>query len=184
MKIKYLLVAALACASLIGDIAAQEQAFTNRSTELRDRPGFEGKVVDSLKEGLQVKVLQRQGGWTRVDVNQKQGWVRVFHLRFPSTVETSSGGGALTGITSAFGFGNRNQPQTSRVATIGIRGLSEEELKNASPNPDAVRKLQSFRVDKATAERFAKEAKLNAQQVAYVADAGSSSDGSTKRNRK
>jgi uncharacterized protein YgiM (DUF1202 family) len=182
MKIKFLFAAALACASLIGDVAAQEQAFTNRSTELRDRPGLDGKVLDTLKDGLQVKVIQRQGGWTRVDVNQKQGWVRVFHLRFPSTVETSSGGGnALTGL---FGFGSRSQPQTSRVATIGIRGLSEEELKNATPNPDAVRKLQSYRTDKANAERFAKEAKLNAQQVAYVADAGTSSNESTSKRRK
>ena len=186
MKIKFVLTAVLACASLLGDVAAQEQAFTNRATELRDRPGLEGKLLDSLNENLAVKVLQRQGGWTRVEANQKQGWVRVFHLRFPSTVETSSsGGGALSGLTSVFGFGNRNQPQTSKVATIGIRGLSEEELKNASPNPDAVRKLQSFRSDKAAAERFAREAKLNAQQVAYVAEADTSSgESSTKRSRK
>jgi hypothetical protein len=180
MKTKLLLIAALACASLVGDALAQEQAFTNRSTELRDRAGFEGKVVDNLKENLPVKVLQRQGGWTRVEVNQKQGWVRVFHLRFPSTVETTSSGGGLTSFSSALGFGNRNQPQTSKVATIGIRGLSEEDLKSASPNPEAVRKLESFRTDKASAERFAKDAKLSSQQVAYVADSG---DTSSKRRK-
>jgi hypothetical protein len=95
--------------------------------------------------------------------------VRAFHLRFPSTVESSSGGGGVgSGITSIFGFGGKEAPKTSKVATLGIRGLTPEDFKNASPDPAALRKMQSYRADKAAAERFAREARLGPVAVAYV----------------
>lgn len=140
---------------------AQEQAFTNRATELKASAAPESKTVTQLPENTAVKVIARQGGWTRVEAaSGQQGWVRVFHLRFPASVQSteSSGGGTLAGIGSALGFG-RSQQRTS-LATTGIRGLSPEDLKNASPDPEALRKLQSYRVDAAAAQRFARDAKL------------------------
>jgi uncharacterized protein YgiM (DUF1202 family) len=146
--------------------AAQDQAFANRATELRENPSAEAKTVASIPENTPVKVLARQGGWTRVDASGKQGWVRVFHLRFPATVESSSSssaGGTLAGLGSALGFG-RSETKAN-LATTGVRGLSPEDLKNASPDPEALKKLQSYRVDKAAAERFAREAKLSTMSV-------------------
>jgi hypothetical protein len=167
------LLALLALASLLGDAYGQEQAFTNRATELKDRPSFDGRTLSQLAAETPVKVVSRQSGWTQVEAGQQKGWVRVFHLRFPSTVETSSsGGGGMGGLTSIFGFGGRKGPETSKVATIGIRGLTPEDFKNASPDPAALRKLQSYRVDKGTAERFAREAKLAPVSVAYAEEGG------------
>lgn len=148
---------------------AQEQAFTNRSTELKDRGAPEAHTVATLPENTAVKVLVRGGGWTRVEAGGQSGWVRVFHLRFPSTVETgssSSGGGFLSGIASAIG-GGRDKGQQTTIATTGIRGLSPEDLKNASPDAAALAKAQSYRADKPAAERFAREGKLAAVQVEY-----------------
>lgn len=157
-----------ACLSLIGDAFAQDAASTNRATELRDRPAPEGRVVASLAADSPVKLLARQGGWTQVEAGTQRGWVRAFHLRFQSTVESSSGGGVGSGITSIFGFGSREAPKTSKVATLGIRGLTPEDFQNASPDQAALRKMQSWRADKASAERFAREAKLAPVTVAYV----------------
>ena len=146
---------------------AQEQAFTNRSTELRDRAAPDGKTLATLPENTAVKVIARGGGWTQVEAQSQKGWVRVFHLRFPSTVEaTTSSGGALGGLTSALGFG-RQTAKSSTVATTGIRGLTSEDFANANPDPEALRRLQSWRSDRPTAERFAREGKLAAQQVDY-----------------
>jgi hypothetical protein len=144
---------------------AQEQAFTNRATDLKSAP--DGATVRPLAEGTAVKVLQRQGGWTRVDAGGQAGWVRVFHLRFPVTAETSSSSGnALSGLGSALGFG-RQRAQSTTIATTGIRGLSTEELKNAAPDGEALRRMQSYRSDPGGAERFAREGKLNATKVDY-----------------
>jgi hypothetical protein len=152
--------------SLSGDAMAQEQAATNRASELKERPAADSRTVAPLAADTPVKVLARQGAWTQVEAGTQRGWVRAFHLRFQSTVEASgSGGGA---ITSIFGFGSREAPKTSKVATLGIRGLTPEDFRNASPNPAELRKMQSYRADKAAAERFAKEAKLAPAAVAYA----------------
>lgn len=148
---------------LSGAALAQEQAFTNRSTDLKASP--DGNAVKTLGENTEVKVLQRSGGWTKVDAGGQQGWVRVFHLRFPAVAESTSGSG-LSSLSSALGFG-RQKSQTTTIATTGIRGLSPEDLKNAAPDAAALSKAQSYRSDKPTAERFAREGKLNAVKVDY-----------------
>jgi hypothetical protein len=145
---------------------AQEQAFINRSTELKEKAAADSKTLATLNENLSVKVLARGGAWTRVEANGQAGFVRVFHLRFPLTVEqaaSSGGGGFLSGLTSALGGGRKTNNAT--IATTGIRGLSPEDLKNANPDPEALAKSQSYRADKPTAERFAREGKLVAVQV-------------------
>ncbi len=146
---------------------AQEQAFTNRSTELRERAAPDGRALATLPENTAVKVVARGGGWTQVEAQGQKGWVRVFHLRFPSTVEAApSSGNPLGGLTSALGFG-RQTARPSTVATTGIRGLTPEDFANASPDPEALRRLQSWRTDRPAAERFAREGKLAAQQIDY-----------------
>ncbi len=142
---------------------ADEQAFTNRSTDLRERGSSDARAVATLPENTPVTVLARAGGWTRVEASGKSGWVNVFHLRFPATIESSksSGGGSnpLSGLTSFLG-GGRQTEKRATIATTGIRGLSPEDLKNAEPDAAALAKAQTYRADKPAAERFAREGKL------------------------
>jgi hypothetical protein len=146
-------------------VCAQEAGFTNRATELKAEPRLDAATLTTLPEGTSVKAIERQSGWTRVEANQKTGWVRVFHLRFQSTVSQSeeSGGSSLL----SFLQGPQRVP-SRQTTTVGIRGLSEEDLKNASPNPEALKKLQSFRAGKAAGDSFAREAKLAAARVDYL----------------
>lgn len=174
MAIRPLLALVLAALLWAGAARAQDQASTNRATDLKERPATNARTLAPLAAESQVKVISRQGGWTQVESGTQRGWVRAFHLRFRSTVETSESGGSVGGLTSIFGFGGRKGPETSRIATIGIRGLTPEDFKNASPDPAALRKLQSFRADKASAERFAREAKLAPVAVAYAGEKGGS----------
>ena len=161
----FLLAASLAIASCLA--SAQEQAFTNRATDLMDKGAADARKVSTLPENTPVKVTQRSGGWTRIDANGQQGWVRAFHLRFPTTVETSSsGGGVFGGLTGGL-FGG-NKPRQATVATTGIRGLSAEDFKNANPDGAALARMQSFRADRGAAERFAREAKLASVSINYL----------------
>jgi hypothetical protein len=144
---------------------AQEAAFTNRATELKDRGAADARTVANLSEGASVKVLERGGGWTRIDAGGQQGWVRVFHLRFPAVAQASSeSSGGLGSLTSALGFG-RDRSKAATTATVGVRGLSPEDLKNASPDTAALAKLHSYRADKPSAERFARDGKLGEVSV-------------------
>lgn len=146
--------------SLAGGAWAQDQAFTNRSSELKDQGAQDARTLATLPENTAVKVIARGGsGWTQVDANGQKGWLRAFHLRFPATVDrgAGSGGGTLASITSVF---SGRDSQKATVATTGVRGLSPEDLKNASPDGAALAKAQSYRADKPAAERFAREGKL------------------------
>lgn len=145
---------------------AQEQAFTNRATELKDRAAVEAKTVASLAENTAVKVVARLGAWTQVEANGQKGFVRVFHLRFPAAVEKSSSSSDSNPLKSITGFlgGGRGTQQAS-IATTGIRGLSPDDLKNAAPNNEALAKAQTYRADKPTAERFARDGKLASVKV-------------------
>jgi uncharacterized protein YgiM (DUF1202 family) len=139
---------------------AQDQGFINRSSELKDRAAADARTLATLPENTAVKVISRGGsGWTQVEANGQKGWVKAFHLRFPTSVEkgASSGSGPLASITSVFG-GRESQKTTS--ATTGVRGLSPDDLKNASPDGAALAKAQSYRADKPAAERFARDGKL------------------------
>ena len=172
MRIRTFLLAILLAAGSLAALA-QEQAFTNRSTELKDKASPEARTVASLPENTSVKVTGRSGGWTQVDANGQQGWVRAFHLRFPSTVQSggSSGGSLLGGLFA------RSSPRQATVATTGIRGLSQEDFQNANPDVAALQRMQSYRVDKGGAERFAREAKLASVSVNYLMEEATSSRG-------
>ena len=168
MKIRTLALAAVL--ALASAAWGQEQAFTNRPTELKDRGAPDARALATLPADTEVKVLARSGGWTRVDAAGKNGWVNVFHLRFPATVESSSSSSSsgvsdtLSNITSRL-TGGRPAEKKANIATTGIRGLSPEDLKNASPDAAALAKAQSYRSDKPTAERFARDGKLTAVSV-------------------
>jgi len=149
---------------------ADEQAFTNRGTELKERGAADSATVANLPENTPVKVLARGGGWTKVEAGGKSGWVRVFHLRFAGNVEASSSpGGGLASLGSALGFGQKSEQ--ARLATTGIRGLSSEDVKNANPDHAQLARMQSYRADRAAAERFAKEARLVAVRIDLPRDA-------------
>lgn len=159
-----LLLLGLLCALALP--AAAQQAFTNRSTELKGDGGQDGKTLATLPENTEVKVVQRAGGWTKVEAKGQTGWVRVFHLRFPAVVTTSeSSGGVLSGLSSA--IGGRPRTQQAGIQTVGVRGLSPEDLKNASPDAEGVKRMQSYKSDAPGAERFAKEGKLSAVRVDF-----------------
>ena len=167
-----LLVCAAGCAN------AQESATTNRVTELRAEPQIDAPVLAALPEGKNVKAIQRQSGWAKIEADQKTGWVRVFHLRFQATVSQTSEG---SGSSLLSFFKSKPRGPSTQTATIGVRGLSEEELKSATPNPEALKKLQTFMADRSGSESFAREANLAAVRVDYVdGESSSAAKGSRK----
>ena len=113
-----------------------------------------------------------------MEASGQSGWVRAFHLRFPTVVESGSSSSSSGGGGNLFGglFG-RPKTQTATIATTGIRGLSAEDFKNASPDAAALARLQSYRADRGAAERFAREARLASASIDYLMEEATSSRG-------
>ncbi len=144
--------------------AAAEEAITLRSTEMKAKPYSDAKVLLTLPERSKVQVLKRRASWTQVQSGKTTGWVKMLSLQL---VRGTMQRRADNGLRSLF-----NVAQTGRggsSVTTGVRGLSEEDLKNAKPNPQALEDAREYAASKEDAKRFAAEGKLKAQQVGYLA---------------
>jgi len=131
-------------------IAADKLGVISRDANLYDKPFRDSTVIAELPTATAITILKRQGGWYQIKATEKQGWVRLTRVRLnrknnnqpESDNETESGVGALlTGLTT--GRGKSSQDTTATA----VKGLGEEELRNAEPDEDALNSLDSFAVD-------------------------------------
>jgi hypothetical protein len=156
------LCAFLLCALLAAPAYAKQLAYTVRSTEIKQKPFSDAATVATLKENAGVNILSRQGGWMRITSDSGNGWVRMLSLRSDNTA-TKQGDSGLQSLLNA----GRSGSSGVTVAT-GVRGLSEEDIRNAHPNPGEFEKLKNYAANKAKAEKFARDAKLKTQHLEYL----------------
>jgi hypothetical protein len=145
--------------------AAAESGYAVRACGIMDEPYRDAKEIASLEEGATVTILKRKGGWLNISTETIEGWVRMLYIRRgqkeaePSSATEAKG--VLDLASGRAGTGNV-------VAATGVRGLSEEDLKEAEYNAKEIRKLESFSISKKQAEDFAKEAKLESKAVEFL----------------
>jgi hypothetical protein len=154
------------CASLAAPAYAEQVAYTVRSTEVKQQPFSDAPTVVTLGEKASVSILSRQGGWVKISSSQGSGWVKMLNLRYTGTANKRGD----TGLQSLINVG-RSGSSGITVAT-GVRGLSEEDLKSARPNPGELEKLQTFAANKPDAAKFARDANLKTQQLDYLPATG------------
>jgi uncharacterized protein YgiM (DUF1202 family) len=141
---------------------AQETGFTVRDTEVKKEPFSDAQTVGTLAEKTQVKVLARQGGWMQVEAGAQSGWVRMLSIRMDS-----GSSGFMSGLKSLFTVARTGS--SGQTVTTGVRGLDKEDIKNAKPNPEEVKKLASFAASKSDAEKFAAgNPQLKSQKIDYL----------------
>ncbi len=155
-------------AGLASGFADAEPALTVRAADLQAQAQSDAATLASLPENTKVEVLRRLGAWDEVKTATGQtGWVRMLNLRFD--VNNTGKGGSTSGTIGALS-GLLSTGRTSNTATVttGVRGLTEEDLKNANANPAELEKMQRFAADKPAAERFAQRSKLSAVKLEYL----------------
>ncbi len=149
---------------------AGEPVLTNRATEMYKAADSDSPVVEKLSSKTQVRVVERKGKWHRViAASNATGWVNMMHLRGETIVVAStSEPGFLSGITGALSGASGSGSQKSQGATLGIRGLTAEDLQGATPNPAALAKVRSFKSESSEAERFSREANLKKTEASLI----------------
>jgi hypothetical protein len=154
---RLLLLAALLCSG----IALAEPATLLKDSELRASPLGDARVIALLKARDKVTLNTRKGAWAAVKTaGGETGWVRLFNLRTGSGQRGASG---LGNVASLFRTGS-----SGNTVSTGVKGLSEEQLKNAKPNPDEAARLNTFMESDADARNFARQAKLATHHVDYL----------------
>jgi hypothetical protein len=149
---------------------AGDPVLTNRATEMYKMPDSDSPVVEKLPAKIQVRVVERKGKWHRViAASNATGYVNMMHLRGETIVVASaSEPGFLSGITGALSASSGSGSQKSQGATLGIRGLTAEDLQNATPNPTALAKARSYKSESSEAERFAREVSLKKTDASLI----------------
>jgi hypothetical protein len=153
-----------------GQALAVESGYTLRPTELKSEPFVDAKTLATLPEKTQVEILSRQGAWMQVRTRdgKDQGWVRMLSVRLGDPNQKPGSGSIL----SAIGVGNRPRPQTTATVTTGVRGFSEEDLKEAKPSPAEVDRMESFAANAAHIGPFVQSGQLASREVPYFDDKG------------
>ena len=145
---------------------AGENGAAVKADELKAEPFRDAKTVGKLTTGDKVEILKKDGGWFQVKSARGSGWVHMLSIRRGETRKASAGSevAGLAGLASG-------RAGTGRVvATTGIRGLNEEELKAAKYNEAELKLAESSLTSRAEAKKFAAKGKLSARKLDYLPD--------------
>ncbi len=142
---------------------AGDIAYTIRATDLKSKPFSDAQTLVTLQPRIKVEIVKRQSSWTQVKLGTTSGWVKMLSLQLETGTTSRR---ADNGLSSLF-----NVAATGRggsTVTTGVRGLSEEQLKNTTANPQALEKARQYASSREDAQKFAAAGKLKAQSVGYL----------------
>ncbi len=162
MKIKTAIL--VAGGMLCGGAFAAELAYTVRPTEVKAKPFTDASTLASLAAASKVDVLNRQASWIQVKSDAATGWVKMLSLRFDQL--GASPKPANNNLAVMFNIASTGSGGST--PTTGVKGISEEALKNPRPNPAALKQVNENVVSKTEADAFAKAGNLDGKQMAYL----------------
>ena len=151
------------CALLLsGALHAAESGTALKADDLKTEPFRDAKTVAKLATGDKVDILKKDGGWLQVNSAKGKGWVRMLSIRKGDARKGSGNASGLLALSSG-------RAGTGKVvATTGIRGLNEEELKAAKFNEEELKLAESYASSKPEAGKFAASGKLAARPFDYL----------------
>ncbi|MDO8351173.1 MAG: SH3 domain-containing protein [Gallionella sp.] len=153
-----------------GMVQAAESGTTVKKDSVRAAPFSDAKIVVTLPAATKVEILKKDGGWYQIKSAQGNGWMRMLSIRRGDINKPSAGSSA----SALAGLASGRSGTGKVVATTGIRGLNEEQLKAAHYDENQVTLLEASTSSRAEAQKFAARARLKARQMDYLADPGGS----------
>lgn len=133
-----------------------------RNDKLYSQPSASSKVAASVPKGASVNILSKQGGWLRVTSGKSTGWIRLLSVR------AGAGGLGGAGLGDVVGAATTRSDPSRVVAVAGLRGLNDEDLKQAKFNGEELARLNTWQATPAQARSFAAESGLTTANVAAL----------------
>jgi hypothetical protein len=160
MKLKILigLLAGILLTANITSAAEIQSGAMNADSSVLKEATVGASVLGQLSKGAAVNIIDRNGGWMKVQAGSTTGWVKAIVVK-----RDVKSGGASDVAAVVSGRGATGQV----VSTSGTRGLDAETLKSAKFNQTEIDALERQKVDKATAHEFAKSVNLNPAELQY-----------------
>lgn len=160
-------------------VAAAVHASTGtvlRDEKLYSKPSASSGVTASVPRGATVAIQQKQGGWLRVTAGRSTGWIRLLSVR------AGAGGLGGAGVGDIVGVATTRSDPSRVVAVAGLRGLSDEELKQAKFNGEELARMEALGVSAAQARSFATQGGLASVNVAALPAPGPAQPASSWEN--
>lgn len=144
-------------------VLAAETGVVIKADTIRAEPFRDAKIIAPLSVGDQVEIYRVNGGWLQIKSPKgKYGWVHMLNVRKKTASRSSGSISGLLDIASG-------RAGTGRiVATTGIRGLNEGELKSAQYDAAELNLVESYTASSADAQDFANQGKLAARKMDYL----------------
>lgn len=162
--------------AMVAVAASAEPVTVERDSVLRAEPRTDAGVAGNLARGATGDAVARQGAWVQVKSGAVTGWLYSFNVRFGAVgAGSSSGAGAGSALGRVFG----PRQQVNVTATIGIRGLEEEDLKQAHFDEGQMRQLDGYAASREQAAAQAGKSGLNASKLEYLGESADAAGGST-----
>lgn len=130
-------------------------------SQLKNSPKFSATDKVLMKKGERVQIKKRERGWYQIErANKQKGWVTLLQVRFESKrkAQTSSG---LSKII------NLRKGHSNVTATTGVRGIGENDIKNAKANFSALHKAKRYKASELEAQKHANKVALQSQKIKY-----------------
>jgi len=160
----FVLAAAVAGILVALSAAAADTGKLQKADQLKAEPFRDARTVSTLAAGDNVEILKRQGGWFQVKSAKGSGWVHMLSVRRGEAGKAS--GESDTTALLALASGRAGTGKV--VATTGIRGLNEEQLKAAKYSESELRFSDSLVQSATDAQKFAARGKLAPRTMDYL----------------
>jgi hypothetical protein len=128
---------------------------------IRAEPYTDANKTGDMTRGEKLEILDKKGAWLNIKTTKVSGWVRLLSVKRG----TSSGGSEVKGLLD---LASGRAGTGKIVATTGVRGLSEEDLKKAIYNETEVKKLESYTQTSDQGWQFANGGGLKAVKFEYL----------------
>ena len=130
-----------------------------RNEKLYSQPSANAKLAGTVAKGASVNIHAKQGGWLRVTSGKTTGWIRLLSVR------AGAGGLGGAGLGDVVGAATTRSDPSRVVAVAGLRGLNDEDLKQAKFNADELGRLEALKVTATQARSHAGQSGLVAVNV-------------------
>lgn len=160
---KFLKIAVLAFFTLaMQPVIAAETGTALKADAIKKEPFGDAKTIGMLAAGDKVSILKKDGGWLSVKSPKGNGWVRMLSIRRGDAKKAK-------GVAESFmGLASGRAGTGKVVATTGIRGLDEEDLKAAKFDSGELNLADSFATTRTEALKFANQGKLKPRSLDYL----------------
>ena len=154
----------LACALIPMSAAdAADRGVVIRAGDIKVQPFIDAAPAATVAANDAVTVIDRKGAWMQVQAAGKTGWIRMLNVRLAAGDGTVAKKNEFGSTVAALRTGS-----SGKTVTTGVKGLGEEDLRNASVNFAELDKLGALAVDPGEATAIAGKSGLKESQVEYL----------------